>query len=54
MEINDIKQQLPLAQVLDYYGLKPDKHLRLQCPFHDDKSSTRPCLAELLLRRSSE
>ena len=38
MEIKDIKQQLTLAQVLDYYGLKPDKHLRLHCPFHGDKT----------------
>ena len=38
MEITEIKQQLTLAQVLQYYGLKPDKHLRLLCPFHDDKA----------------
>ena len=38
MEIAEIKQRLPLAQVLDHYGLKPDKHLRLHCPFHDDKT----------------
>ena len=38
MEIKDIKQQLPLARVLQHYGLKPDKNLRLHCPFHDDKT----------------
>lgn len=38
MEIQDIKQQLTLAQVLKYYNLKPDKNLRLNCPFHDDKT----------------
>ncbi|PSL17790.1 CHC2 zinc finger domain-containing protein, partial [Chitinophaga ginsengisoli] len=38
MEIAAIKQQLTLSQVLSYYGLKPDKHLRLHCPFHDDKT----------------
>ena len=38
MEIQDIKSRLPLSQVLDHYGLKPDKHLRLHCPFHDDKT----------------
>ncbi len=38
MEISDIKQQLTLSQVLDHYGLKPDKHLRLNCPFHPDKT----------------
>jgi DNA primase len=29
MEIADIKAQLSLAQVLDHYGLKPDKHGKL-------------------------
>jgi len=38
MEISDIKQQLTLANVLSYYNLKPDKNLRLHCPFHDDKT----------------
>jgi DNA primase len=38
MEIQDIKAQLSLAQVLDHYGLKPDKHGKMCCPFHDDKT----------------
>lgn len=38
MEIQEIKERLPLAQVLDHYDLKPDKQLRLHCPFHDDKT----------------
>ncbi|QHS58030.1 CHC2 zinc finger domain-containing protein [Chitinophaga agri] len=38
MEIAEIKQQLTLSQVLVHYGLKPDKHLRLHCPFHEDKT----------------
>lgn len=38
MEIAEIKNQLTLARVLQYYGLKPDKNLRLHCPFHDDKT----------------
>jgi DNA primase len=38
MEIAAIKQQLTLSQVLSYYGLKPDKHLRLRCPFYDDRT----------------
>lgn len=38
MTIQEIKQQLTLSTVLQHYGLKPDKHLRLQCPFHDDKT----------------
>ncbi len=36
MEISEIKAQLTLARVLQHYGLKPDKHLRLHCPFHED------------------
>jgi DNA primase len=38
MEIPEIKRQLPIAQVLEHYGLKPDRHDRLLCPFHPDKS----------------
>jgi DNA primase len=38
MEILEIKSHLPLKDVLSHYGLKPDKHLRLNCPFHDDKT----------------
>lgn len=38
MEIADIKQQLTLSRVLQHYGLKPDKHQRLCCPFHEDRT----------------
>ncbi|WP_341836406.1 CHC2 zinc finger domain-containing protein [Chitinophaga pollutisoli] len=38
MEISEIKQSLTLAQALSHYGLKPDKHARLHCPFHGDKT----------------
>lgn len=38
MEIQEIKDGLTLSQVLKYYNLKPDKQLRLNCPFHDDKT----------------
>jgi DNA primase len=38
MEIAEIKQRLTLARVLQHYGLKPDKHLRLHCPFHEDNT----------------
>ncbi len=38
MEISDIKSKLSLSDVLNYYHLKPDKHLRLHCPFHNDKT----------------
>jgi hypothetical protein len=38
MDIPDIKQHLTLSQLLQYYGLKPDKNGRLNCPFHEDKT----------------
>jgi len=38
MEIQEIKSKLTLAQVLQHYRLKPDKNLRLCCPFHEDKT----------------
>jgi DNA primase len=38
MEIQDIKSQLSINQVLQHYGLKPDKNNRLLCPFHPDKT----------------
>jgi len=38
MEIQEIKNKLTLAVVLNYYHLKPDKNLRLNCPFHEDKT----------------
>jgi len=38
MEIQEIKSKLTLAVVLNYYHLKPDKNLRLCCPFHEDKT----------------
>jgi DNA primase catalytic core len=38
MELKDIKQQLSISQVLQHYGLKPDKNNRLLCPFHPDKT----------------
>ena len=38
MDIKDLKQQLTINQVLQYYNLKPDKNDRLNCPFHPDKN----------------
>jgi DNA primase len=38
MEITEIKRQLPIDQVLRHYGLQPDPHHRLHCPFHPDKT----------------
>ena len=38
MELKEIKALLSMATVLGHYGLKPDKHDRLHCPFHPDKT----------------
>ncbi len=38
MEIHEIKTQLSISTVLHYYGLKTDKHSKLNCPFHEDKT----------------
>jgi DNA primase len=38
MEIPEIKKLLPIGTVLSHYNLKPDKHDRLLCPFHPDKT----------------
>ena len=38
MEIQEIKNHLPLSQVLHYYHLKPNKQQQLNCPFHNDKT----------------
>ena len=38
MEITQIKSQLSMSTVLHYYGLKTDKHSKLNCPFHEDKT----------------
>jgi DNA primase len=38
MEISEIKSQLTMSTVLHYYGLKTDKHSKLNCPFHEDKT----------------
>lgn len=38
MEIPEIKSNLTLAEVIKHYGYKADKHNRINCPFHDDKT----------------
>lgn len=38
MKIAEIKQNLNIDSVLSYYGLKPDKNNRLNCPWHPDKT----------------
>lgn len=38
MELKDIKAHLTINQVLQHYGLRPDKNNRLLCPFHNDKA----------------
>ena len=37
-KIPEIKSRLTLRAVLSYYNLKPYKNLRLNCPFHEDKT----------------
>jgi DNA primase len=37
MEIREIKERLSIETVLNHYGLHPDRHHLLKCPFHDDK-----------------
>jgi len=37
MEIRDIKQRLSILAVMQHYGLKPNKHDMLCCPFHEEK-----------------
>ncbi len=38
MEITDIKSRLSIFTVLSHYGLKPNRHNMINCPFHDDKT----------------
>ncbi|MBO9154099.1 CHC2 zinc finger domain-containing protein [Chitinophaga sp. GCM10012297] len=38
MEIKELKHRLRLSEVIAHYGLCPDKHGRLLCPFHADKT----------------
>ena len=40
MEITDIKQQLSLESVLQFYNLKPNKNNMLRCPFHEDSTAS--------------
>lgn len=40
MEISVIKQNLPLANVLQHYNLKQDKNNMLRCPFHEDNTAS--------------
>ena len=38
MEISEIKEKLTILEVLDHYGLKPNRNKMLCCPFHPDKT----------------
>ena len=38
MEIADIKTRLSILSVIDRYNLKPDKHHKTCCPFHEEKT----------------
>jgi DNA primase catalytic core len=38
MEISDIKANLSITTVLSNYNLHPDKHNKICCPFHEEKT----------------
>lgn len=38
MHIPEIKQRLSILQVLEHYGLHPDRNKMIRCPFHEDKT----------------
>lgn len=38
MEIQEIKTRLSIDAVLDRYSLKPDRHHKICCPFHQEKT----------------
>ena len=46
MEIQEIKQQLTIGQVLEHYGLKANRNKMLCCPFHDDKTPSMQVYTE--------
>ena len=46
MEIAEIKAKLSIGQVLEHYGLRPNKNKMLCCPFHDDKNPSMQVYAE--------
>lgn len=37
MEIKEIKEKLSIGEVLNHYGLQPNRNKMLCCPFHNDK-----------------
>ncbi len=38
MSIQEIKSRLSMQEVLQHYGLKPNRNKMLNCPFHNDKT----------------
>jgi len=40
MEIQDIKAALSIQTVLNHYNLSPDRNHRLNCPWHNDKTTS--------------
>ena len=40
MEIQDIKNNLPLESVLQHYNFTADKNNMLRCPFHEDSTAS--------------
>ncbi len=46
MSIQEIKSQISMSEVLQHYGLKPDKNRMLNCPFHEDKKPSMQYYAD--------
>lgn len=46
MEIQEIKQRLNILTVLSSYGLVPDKHCQINCPFHEDNTPSLKIYSE--------
>jgi len=40
MEISEIKRSLNIETVLNHYGLKPNRHHQINCPFPASDKST--------------
>jgi DNA primase len=40
MEIQEIKRNLNIAEVLSHYNLKANRNNLLKCPFHADKTAS--------------
>ncbi len=46
MNISEIKSRLSMQEVLQHYGLKPNRNRMLNCPFHEDKKPSMQYYAD--------